>query len=246
MWSSADLQTLESIRVGPAEIVYAFVSLAGEPSAVDVALLDPSERHRAVRFVRPLDRDRSVLAHAALRSFLARCLGVELSTVRYIEGAHGKPLLLPALGQLEFNLSHTENLALLAVTREGAIGVDVEQLRQLPDAMSIAETHFSEAERNTLMSLPSREQQAGFFSCWTRKEAVVKATGAGVGYALDSFEVSLAPGSTSALKLYAGRAGPETGISLRDLPAPAGYAAAAAVVHPDGDLLRWRELAIEP
>src|SRR5690348_3776748 len=85
MWSGANLRALASIRTEPAEIVYAFVQVTGEPTEADFAVLDHSELRRAARFVHSADRDRFVLAHAALRSFLARCLDVELSLVRYEE-----------------------------------------------------------------------------------------------------------------------------------------------------------------
>ena len=243
IWSAADLRALEAVRIGPSEVVYAFVSLVGEPSAVDEALLDDEERHRSQRFVRPTDCSRFVLAHAALRLFLARCLGVEPATVLYETGTHGKPRLVPGLGPLEFNLSHSEGLGLLAVARDRSVGVDVEHVRELPDALDIADTHFSVAERDELRSLPQAERRAAFFYCWTRKEAVIKAGGEGLGRALDSFDVDLAPGSTSALKRWAGRSGEEAELSLRDLPAPPGYAAAAAVAAPASALIGWRELA---
>ena len=242
IWSAADLRALEAIRVGPSEVVYAFVSLVGEPSAIDQALLDGEERRRAARFVNPTDCSRFVLAHVALRLFLARCLGVEPTSVRYENGVHGKPRLMPGLIPLEFNMSHSAGLGLLAVARDRPVGVDVEHVRDLADALDIADTHFSVAERRALRSLPPAERRPAFFYCWTRKEAVIKAGGEGLGRALDSFDVDLAPGSLSALKRWAGRSGGEADMFLRDLPAPPGYAAAAAVAAPESALMRWREL----
>jgi hypothetical protein len=80
---AADLRSLETIRVAPSEVIYAFLSLAGEPSDLDEVLLDDEERARATRFVRPPDRHRFVLAHAALRLFLARCLDIHPDAVHY-------------------------------------------------------------------------------------------------------------------------------------------------------------------
>ena len=189
IWSAADLRALEGIRVGHSEVVYAFLSLEGEPSALDEALLDDEERRRSRRFVHPRDRRRFVRAHADLRLFLALCLEVEPATVRYETGVHGKPRLLPGLPPLEFNLSHSEGLGLLAVARDRSVGVDVEHVRDLPDAMSIADTHFTAAESKALRSLPPPERRAAFFRYWARKEAVIKAGGEGLGRALDSFDV---------------------------------------------------------
>lgn len=243
---TADLRALEAINVGPSEIVYVFLSLLGQPSALDEALLDDEERARALRFVRSPDRSRFVLAHAALRLFLARCLDVQPAAVRYESGLHGKPRLAPGLPALEFNLSHSAGLGLLAVARDRPVGVDVEHLRDVPEALNIADTHFSAAEREVLVSLPPAERRAAFFRCWTRKEAVIKALGEGLGRALGSFEVDLAPGSTSALTRFDGRPGSVAGWSLRDLTAPTGYAAAGAVaVAVRAPLSRWRELSTE-
>ena len=183
--------------------MYVFVSLAGAPSALDEALLDDEERARSRRFVRAVDCHRFVLAHAALRLFLARCLDVDPVTVGYEKGLHGKPRLGAGLVPLEFNLSHSDVLGLLAVARDRSVGVDVERTREVPDVLAIADTHFSAAERMGLRSLPPAERLAAFFRCWTRKEAVIKASGEGLGLALDSFDVDLAPGSMSALKRYA-------------------------------------------
>ena len=242
VWSAAELRALDAIRVAPGEIVYAFVSLAGEPSDLDEALLDDEEADRAGRFVRRSDRGCFVLAHVALRLLLARCLGVEPAAVAYERGPHGKPGLGTGLPRLQFNQSHTRGVALLAVARDRSLGVDVEQVRDVPEALGIAETQFSAAERHGLRALPPIEQRAAFFRCWTRKEALVKADGMGLGHALDSFDVDLAPGSTSALKRYAGRPGDESGWIVRDLPSPHGYVAAGAVAAPPGARIRWRQL----
>ncbi len=240
----AELRSLRAIRVGPSEVVYAFVSVVGEPSALDDALLDDEERSRATRFVRPPDRRRFVLAHAALRLFLARCLDVHPTAVRYENGAHGKPRLAPDLPALEFNLSHSGELGLVAVARGRSVGVDVEQVRDVPDIPSIADTHFSTSERQALRSSPPAERRNAFFRCWTRKEAVVKAIGEGLGRALDSFDVDLAPGSMSALTRFDGQSENLAGWSLRDLTAPTGYAAAGAVASAlRAPPARWRELS---
>ena len=245
IWSLADLRALETIRLGPSEVVYAFVSLVGEPSTMDEGLLDDEERRRARRFVKATHGHRFVLAHAALRLFLARCLDLEPVTVRYESDTLGKPRLVSGLAPLEFNLSHSESLGLLAVTRDRSVGVDIEHARAVPDALDIADRHFSPVEREELRALPPAERQAAFFRCWTRKEAVIKTSGEGLSRALDSFDVDLAPDSTSALKRMDGRSGQEADLYLRDLPSPPGYAAAGAVAAPERLGLQWRELSVE-
>lgn len=242
--SAADLHDLGTINVAPFEVVYAFVSVVGEPSALEESLLDHEEQVRAARFIRPADRHRFVLAHASLRLFLARCAEIVPTGVRYEVSPYGKPRLATGISSLEFNLSHSGELALIAVTRDRPVGVDVEQVRDLPEALTIARSYFSPAERNALRSWPSAEQLGAFFRCWTRKEAVIKALGDGLSRPLHSFEVELAPGSVSALRRIDRRSGSQSGWALRDLMAPVGYTAAGAVddcVRP----VRWRELVIE-
>jgi 4'-phosphopantetheinyl transferase len=243
--SAADLRALEAIRVERSEVVYAFVSLEGEPSDLDEALLDDEEQRRSTRFVHQRDRRRFVRAHAGLRLFLARCIGAEPDMVRYETGANGKPRLVPGLPPLEFNLSHSADLGLLAVARDRSVGVDVEHVRDLPDALSIADTHFTAAESKGLRSLPPPERAAAFFRYWTRKEAVIKAGGEGLGRALDSFDVDRAPDSTSAVMRVAGGSGDRTEWLLQDLPSPAGYEAAGAVGARGSADVQWRELSTE-
>ena len=227
IWSAADLRALEGIRVGHSEVVYAFVSLEGEPSALDEALLDDEERRRSRRFVRLRDRRRFVRAHAGLRLFLARCLGVDPATVRYETGVHGKPRLLPGLPPLEFNLSHSEELGLLAVARDRSVGVDVEHMRDVPDALSIADTHFSAAERrhfdrcrrpsskrrSFLLDAQGSSDQGGWRRAGARPRQLRRRRRARIDVGAEAM----------------GRPTGRAEWSLRDLPSPPGYAAAGAV-----------------
>ena len=242
IWSAADLRALPSAPIEPLEVLYTFVSLEGEPSRSDEEVLDEEEIRRSWRFAHSIDRHRFILAHAALRGFLARCLGVEAGNIRYEHGGHGKPRLAADLPPLEFNLTHSQGLGLLAVARGHPVGVDVERWHEVPYALAIAEAHFSPAEGKALRALPAADVPGAFLRCWTRKEAMIKASGEGLGSALNSFEVDLSPGSTSALKRYASRSGNRVSWSLRDLPSPTGFVAAGAVAAPLSDRVRWREL----
>jgi 4'-phosphopantetheinyl transferase len=201
------------------------------------------ERGRARRFIRRTDGHRFILAHAALRLFLASCLGAEPATVRYESGVSGKPHLAAGLAPLEFNLSHSEELALVAAARQRGVGVDVERLRDVPEALGIADVYFSRPERKELHSLQPSERREAFLRCWTRKEAETKASGKGLGSPIHSFEVDLAVASASALKRYAGQREERGRWCLRDLHSPRGYAAAGAVEAADGAPVRWRELS---
>jgi 4'-phosphopantetheinyl transferase len=244
-WTVGDLRDLAAIAVPDGAILYAYVSLDGRPTSEDVALLDDTEADRARRFVHARDEDRFVLAHAALRLLLACVLEVVPKRVDYEHGQNGKPFLARGLDPLQFNMSHSGEIGLVAMCRDRPLGVDVEELREFADALEVAEQNFSAAEQAVLQSLPLDEQHAAFFRCWTRKEALLKAIGDGIGVRLDSFDVDLAPGSTSALRSYAGRPGEEAPLSLRDLPAPAGYVAAGAVETRPSEEFAWHELTTD-
>lgn len=155
----------------------------------DAGEISAEERERAARLRFERDRRRFVAAHAALRRILGGYLGVPAAAVEFAYGRHGKPSLA-GRAALHFNLSHSEELALLAVTEIGAVGVDVERERMIE--LEIADRYFAAGEVAALRALPADERQAAFFRCWTRKEAYLKARGEGVLLPLDGFEVSLA------------------------------------------------------
>jgi 4'-phosphopantetheinyl transferase len=198
--------------------------------------LAPDELARAARFVFPVDRERFVAARDALRQILARYIGCSPRQVHFGYSQHGKPTLRApgASTGLTFNLSHTRDLALCAVTRGREVGIDVEAIRPEVAIDEIARTTFSPAERSALAALPPGERLAAFFACWTRKEAYLKARGDGLTYPLDQFDVSLGPGEAPAL--LGSREGPAEvrRWDLRALDLGERYAAALAVARPAG------------
>ena len=135
-------------------------------------------------------------------------------------------------------MSHAGALALYAVTRNRAIGIDLEDIRMDVECDSISEHFFSPRERRMLGAIPSAQRPEAFFHCWTRKEAYVKARGMGLSIALDQFDVSVSPGEPAAL-LETREEGQESSHwSLHDLPVGEGYVAALAVEE-DPQLLFW-------
>ena len=160
--------------------------------------LEPEERERAERFRFDRHRRRFRVRRARLRQLLAAYQGLEPGAVRFDYGPRGKPSLVAEQdrhreGKLEFNLSDSEDLAVVAVARNLEIGVDVEVLRSMPDALSISEHFFAEGERQVLRGVPEGDVSSAFFNCWTRKEAYLKAIGEGLAVPLDRFEVTLYP-----------------------------------------------------
>jgi 4'-phosphopantetheinyl transferase len=193
-------------------------------------LLSADETERAERFRIERVRRRFVVCRGALRLILARYTGDAPDRLRFAYGAHGKPGLAPSPGSdLRFNVSHSDGIALCAVARGREIGVDVERLRPLPRAERIAERFFSLPERAALRGLPEEQRLEAFFTCWTRKEAYIKARGDGLAHPLDQFVVSVVSSEPARLSAVGDRDAREVaGWSLDGLPAEPGYVAALA------------------
>ncbi|HEX8772583.1 MAG TPA: 4'-phosphopantetheinyl transferase superfamily protein [Pyrinomonadaceae bacterium] len=208
-------------------------------------ILGDDETERARRFHFDRDRARFVVAHAALRLILSRYLRQRPDQLRFHSNDYGKP----ALGtncdggedSLRFNLSHSEELALLAVGRARAVGVDIEYIRADVVREQVAECFFSRREVLMLRALPANLQPQAFFNCWTRKEAYIKARGEGLSLALEDFDVSLIPGERAELLSVRDNPQERGRWSLRELDVAQGYAAALAVEGHDWQLRCWRE-----
>lgn len=151
------------------------------------ATLSDDEGARANAFVFERDRRRFIVAHARMRELLAAYAGG--GRILFGVGPNGKPELQDT-PHLRFSLSHSHELALLAVAREVDVGVDVEAVR--PIAMEIGERFFSKAEQEALRNVAPQQRLFAFYSCWTRKEAFLKALGVGLERDLGSFTVSIA------------------------------------------------------
>jgi 4'-phosphopantetheinyl transferase len=156
------------------------------------AMLSPDERERAARFVFERDRRRYVVARGALRTVLAGYLDVAPDELELTYGARGKPSLRAPLRSdwLRFNLAHSGELAMFAITCGRELGIDVEWVRPVEEALAIAEYYFCPAERATLTAAVGAARLATFFTYWTRKEAILKATGEGLGLPLDCVDVA--------------------------------------------------------
>ena len=154
------------------------------------SMLASDERDRAARFRFEHLRHSFVVARGALRVLLGRYLNVPPASIQFQYGSKGKPTL-GTTPLLEFNISHSGGLAVFAFTANCEIGVDVEQIRQLPDMQNIADRFFSSEEAAELRSLTAEQREHAFYLCWTRKEAYIKAIGDGLSAPLDDFRVTL-------------------------------------------------------
>jgi len=157
------------------------------PALVDDRCLSTHERTRAARFVFAADRRRYVAAHHALRALLGARIGVDPASVALVDDDFGKPRLRDA-ATWGFNLSHSADVALVGFAQGLEVGVDVEVVRHLPDAVDLARHHFTEAERRDWMNAPAMQRDLMFLLAWTRKEACLKAIGSGLNVALDTVD----------------------------------------------------------
>jgi 4'-phosphopantetheinyl transferase len=193
--------------------------------------LSPEEHRRAERFLRDEDRQRFIVSHAALRVILGQYLGVPPGRVAMVVAAGGKPSLAPSpnLPPLDFNLSHSGDLALVGLALDRRIGVDVEHWRPLVDAENIIKRYFAPGERARWQALPDHERLTAFYLGWTRKEAYLKARGVGLSAGLDQFEVSLAPGESTRLVESGDTEESAARWQVYDISPGQGYSAACAI-----------------
>jgi 4'-phosphopantetheinyl transferase len=163
-----------------------------EPSCSRFAAMLSSEEHRrADRLHFAVDRRRYIVRRGRLRELLGRRLDCDPRDVPITCNAFGKPRVEGS--DVNFNLSHSRGVALVALTLGAEIGCDIEWQNSRVEIVKVAESFFSRCEVDALRSLPDSERTEGFFNCWTRKEAFVKACGGGLSLPLDAFDVSLRP-----------------------------------------------------
>jgi 4'-phosphopantetheinyl transferase len=186
-------------------------------------LLSAEEKARGDRYIRSADGVKFIAGRAVLRLILAQYLGLKPGEIVTSTGEFGKPYIskLLNINDLAFNLSHSGEVCLVAVSYGREIGVDVEKLRDDVAVEDLATRYFSKEEVTELQALPNALRRLGFFLCWTRKEAYVKAKASGLQAPLDQFSVSLTPGQPAEIR--GTEAGGWTILSFE--PAP-GYVAA--------------------
>lgn len=209
-----------------------------------IRTLDQEEQARANRFHFDKHRRRFMIARGFLRSLLARYLDTKPEDVRFSYGAYGKPKLDGEHhpNRLRFNVSHSREVAVFGFAYDYELGIDVEYVNHDFASEDIARRFFSRSEVETLNALPDQQKTKAFFSCWTRKEAYIKAIGSGLSHPLDQFDVTLAPGEPAALLRVAHDPQAAARWSFFDLDIEDDYAAALAV---EGPIQRLRGFQIE-
>jgi 4'-phosphopantetheinyl transferase len=193
------------------------------------SLLTADEQERAQRFRLPELRTKFVLARAGLRELLARAVGAQPRDLTFAYGEHGKPSLAGNAGAIEFNMSHSGEIAAYAVTVGSPVGIDVEQHRKMQHLEHIARRFFCPPEWEDLMKVPAAERDGVFFNCWVRKEAYMKAVGGGFSIPLHSFRVSLLAAETPALLDVRGRPDEAQEWAMHPFEPAPGYSGAVAI-----------------
>lgn len=194
-------------------------------------LLAADEQARANRFHFDRDKNRYVVARAVLRLIIGRYLALPPEQIIFTYSEYDKPALAPISGgeRLQFNVSHSGGLALMAFCLDAAVGIDVEKQRPLDDSEQIAEQFFSATEVAVFKSLPARKRNEAFFNCWTRKEAFIKAIGEGLSYPLDAFDVTFTPGEPARLLQIQGSETAAAAWSIYSFKPKAGWVTAVAI-----------------
>ena len=202
--------------------------------------LEEHEHDRASRFHFEKHRRHFIASRGVLRQLLSEYLDTKPEALRFAYGAYGKPSLSGEYehSRLRFNMSHSHEVALFAFSEDRELGVDVEHIRVDFASDEIARRFFSPREVEMFNALPERHQVTGFFKCWTRKEAFIKAIGLGLSQPLDQFDVTLVPEEPAALLWVSGDDASRW--SLYDLEVGGDYAGALAVEGQVSKLHCWR------
>ncbi len=206
------------------------------------AILSEDERRRAGRFLKAQDQRRFTVARAALRAILGDYLALPPPEIRFRYTDHGKPelALLSGAEAIRFNVSHSRELALYAVTLNREVGIDVEYVRAGFPVDEIAPQFFSQAENAALAPLAPDERARAFYACWTRKEAYVKADGKGLSMALDKFDVSVDPAAAKFPLHVHGDPIASSEWLIRSLRPGEDYFAAIAARRPEWKIECWQ------
>jgi 4'-phosphopantetheinyl transferase len=219
------------------------ISMRQHPAHITrlLATLSSDERVRANRLLSAHRRNRFIAARGALRAILASYLGRPAASLAFNYGTHGKPTLL-AEGEddgLSFNLSHSRDMALCAVTRGRPIGVDIEFIARRTPIEEVAERFFARTEREALKALPLSLRREAFFRCWTAKEAYIKATAEGLARPLSQFSVSATPDLPLMLCDVEWDRDEASRWTMRELRPGKGYVGAIAVRGMNCKLVCW-------
>ena len=225
--------------------VHVWCASLDQPDQMFDGLLSFDEKARAKRFRFEKDRSRFIVGRGLLRNILGSYLDYPPEIIQFIYGPHGKPGLVNEINpkKLCFNLAHSGEYILIAVTQDRLIGIDIERIQPIPNAEQLVGHYFSLIEIDEYTALSSDRKLDAFFSGWTRKEAYLKARGEGLSFPLDKFSVSMIPSKSETQMKFID----QWKLDISDWsvlsfdPAPAPGYIGALVVNGDGwKLEKWR------
>jgi 4'-phosphopantetheinyl transferase len=193
------------------------------------AVLSDDEKARAARFHFERDRNRFVVGRASLRTILSSYLALVPESIQFSYSEYGKPSISAMPNALRFNLSHSDELGLLAITNRSQIGADIEKIRPEVETDKLAERFFSQNERLALRGMAPADRVAAFYRGWACKEALLKAWGSGLSRPLHTFDVDLQLLNPAALLATRPHSNEANRWSLRILDVKDSYAAAIAI-----------------
>ena len=204
--------------------------------------LSQGELARAQKFESDAKYREYIVTRGLLRQVLTSMAGLDIAGVDFLDGEHGKPCLDSRVAgeTIAFNVSHSHGLALVALTPEGRLGVDLEKIRPEVDWLPLARRYFSGTEFRALDEFPEDLRLKAFFTCWTRKEAFVKALGAGVAYGLKEFDVSIDPDEAYAALTLRRPDEDAARWLIKNIPVPGNHVAALALDRPACHFRLWR------
>ena len=207
-------------------------------------LLDDDERARAARFRFDEPRRQFIICRSTLRQLLGSMCGLAPQSVSFQYGRRGKPELAlqvfnKSLPQIEFNVSHSGNVGLVALSVGVPIGIDVEEFDPAVKFLELAERFFAPLEATELKRLKPAMQLDGFYRCWTCKEAYIKAKGDGLSHSLSSFRVVIDPDQPASLCHIDGQPDEPTNWTTVSLKVSDNHAAAVMVRRPDCRIALW-------
>ena len=158
-------------------------------------LLSDVEKERSERFKFFKHRKLFIASHGFLHSVLAYYIDTPAGDIQFTQGDNGKPFLIESQNQnnIQFNMSHSNNMAILAICKNHQLGIDIEYKDRKADWLGISKRFFTQNEQDALFALPEAQQKDAFYQVWTRKEAHMKVTGEGLRLSPSQFEVSVPP-----------------------------------------------------
>ncbi len=227
-----------------AHVIRIRLDLAREQWSPLIELLSDEERARATRFRFDDPRRQFVICRATLKQILGTAYGVAPNALSFQYGSRGKPELSlqdlnSSVPQIEFNVSHSGTIGLIAISVGAPVGIDVEEFDPTVKFLQLAERFFAPLEASELKSLPPEKQLHGFYRCWTCKEAYIKAKGDGLSLSLSSFCVAIDPDQPASLCHVDGQPDEPIQWTTQSLNIGENQAAAVMVRRPDCRIALW-------